>query len=64
MALRIMTLFVALALLTASGCKTSSSNYQRPACAPAVVATTPVQPACPGPVAIVPPPAPIPVVQR
>jgi hypothetical protein len=61
MAFRMLTLAAVLAMLTTTGCKTSSSNYQRPACAPAVVATTPVQPACPGPV---PAPAPIPVVPR
>lgn len=45
MTVRILFTAVALALLITTGCKTSS-RYQ-PSCAPAVVATTRVQPACP-----------------
>ena len=67
MALRSLSVVLALGLVITSGCKSTSSNY-RPACPPAVVATTPVQPACapgqlpaPPPIAVVPPP-PVPIV--
>lgn len=57
MALRMMSVVLALSMLVATGCR-SRSNYQ-PACAPAVVAVTPVAPApCPqGQVPVPPPPA-------
>lgn len=61
MALRYLSIVVALGLLMASGCK-SSSNYKAPCQQPAVVATTPVAPCAPVPVA--PPPGAIVVPTR
>jgi len=54
MALRILTLCIALSMLALTGCRTRS-NYQ-PACPPAVVAATPVAPSCPPPGVVPPPP--------
>lgn len=54
MALRCLFVVVALTLVSVTGCRTRS-NY-RPACAPAIVATSPVQPPCPQGQAPVPPP--------
>lgn len=59
MALRYLSIVLALGLLIASGCK-SSSNYRAPCQQPAVVATTPCPAPCPtGPV---PPPPGAPIV--
>ncbi len=58
MALRLLSCVLALGLLITSGCKSTSSNY-RPPCAPAVVATVPVQPSCPPPGVVPPPPVPV-----
>ena len=54
MALRFTFAVLALSLVFVTGCR-SRSNYQ-PTCAPAIVATNPVQPPCPN--AQVPPPPP------
>lgn len=55
MAFRILFAVVALSLVFSTGCR-NRSNYQ-PACAPAVVAVTPVAP-CPTPAPIPAPPPP------
>jgi hypothetical protein len=65
MALRDLSIVLALGLLISSGCK-SSSNYRSPCQQPAVVATTPVPPPpCAGAPVVPPPPgAPVVVVPR
>ena len=55
MALRMLSVVIAMTLLVASGCRTTA-RYQ-PAFAPAVVATAPVAPACPQ--GQLPPPPPV-----
>lgn len=58
MALRCCYFVLALSMLIGSGCKHQSNC--RPSCPPAVVATTPVAPACPpGQVPVPPPPVPV-----